>query len=191
MIDFDYRYDATVASDRNPRLMNAGSDDRSQRLREQREDALRYAREMAHNDAVNDHLIAEQKKKDLERLRIQLANSPESPRRSSKPRSPVLEKFVALTKGRKSKDSVSPSMSPASSSSGSMDNNYAFTELPKPPKGIMPGGRGIVPQMDAPISAVNAGDRVGPTTSPPKFPYANLLVRLSPSVTDSTPFPFQ
>ncbi|KAK8135791.1 hypothetical protein PG984_003731 [Apiospora sp. TS-2023a] len=160
MTDFEYRYDVSVASDRNPRLTNAGTDDRSQRLREQREDALRYAREMAHSDAVNDHLIAEQKKKDLERLRVQLANSPESPRRSSKPRSPVLEKFVALTKGRKSKDSVSPSMSPASSSSGSMDNNYAFTELPQPPKGIMPGGRGIVPQMDAPISAVNAGDRI-------------------------------
>ncbi|KAK8047304.1 hypothetical protein PG996_015368 [Apiospora saccharicola] len=160
MTDFEYRYDVSVASDRDPRLTNAGTDDHSQRLREQREDALRYAREMAHSDAVNDHLIAEQKKKDLERLRVQLANSPESPRRSSKPRSPVLEKFVALTKGRKTKDSVSPSMSPASSSSGSMDNNYAFTELPKPPKGIMPGGRGIVPQMDAPISAVNAGDRI-------------------------------
>ncbi|KAK8065379.1 hypothetical protein PG997_012126 [Apiospora hydei] len=160
MTDFEYRYDVTVASDPNPRLMNADGDDRSQRLREQREDALRYAREMAHSDAVTDHLIAEQKKKDLERLRIQLANSQESPRRSSKPRSPVLEKFVALTKGRKSKDSVSPAMSPASSSSGSMDNNYAFTELPKPPKGIVPGGKGIVPQMDAPISAVNAGDRI-------------------------------
>ncbi|KAK7967713.1 uncharacterized protein PG986_001990 [Apiospora aurea] len=160
MTDFEYRYDVTVASDPNPRLMNADGDDPSQRMREQREEALRYAREMAHSDAVTDHLIAEQKKKDLERLRIQLANSQESPRRSSKPRSPVLEKFVALTKGRRSKDSVSPAMSPASSSSGSMDNNYAFTELPKPPKGIVPGGKGIVPQMDAPISAVNAGDRI-------------------------------
>ncbi|KAK8058276.1 hypothetical protein PG994_008724 [Apiospora phragmitis] len=164
MTDFEYRYDVTVASERNPRLVNTDGDDRSQRMREQREDALRYAREMAHNDALTDHLIAEQKKKDLERLRIQLANSQESGRRSSKPRSPVLEKFVALTKGRRSKDSskdsMSPALSPASSSTGSMDNNYAFTELPKPPQGIVPGGRGIVPQMDAPISAVNAGDRI-------------------------------
>ncbi|KAK8856253.1 hypothetical protein PGQ11_012165 [Apiospora arundinis] len=160
MTDFEYRYDVAVAGDRNPRMTKTDMDDRSQRMREQREDALRHARDMAHNDALTDRLIEEQKKKDLERLRIQLANSNEPARRSSKPRSPVLEKFVALTKGRKSKDTVSPSMSPASSSSGSMDNNYAFTELPKPPKGIAPGGKGIVPQMDAPMSAVNAGDRI-------------------------------
>ncbi|KAK8111899.1 uncharacterized protein PG998_008356 [Apiospora kogelbergensis] len=160
MTDFEYRYDVGVAGDRNPRTTKMDADERSQYMREQREDALRHAREMAHNDALTDRLIAEQKQKDLERLRIQLASSQESPRRSSKPRSPVLEKFVALTKGRKSKDTVSPSMSPASSSSGSMDNNYAFTELPQPPKGIQPGGKGAVPQMDAPMSAVNAGDRI-------------------------------
>ncbi|KAK8035408.1 hypothetical protein PG993_010403 [Apiospora rasikravindrae] len=139
MTDFEYRYDVTVDSDRNPRLMNADGDERGQRMREQREDALRYAREMAHSDAVTDHLIAEQKKKDLERLRIQLANSPESPA------GPASQEVLCWR---------------TSSSSGSMDNNYAFTELPKPPKGIVPGGRGIVPQMDAPISAVNAGDRI-------------------------------
>lgn len=189
MTDFEYRYDVGVAGDRNPRTTKMDADERSQYMREQREDALRHAREMAHNDALTDRLIAEQKQKDLERLRIQLASSQESPRRSSKPRSPVLEKFVALTKGRKSKDTVSPSMSPASSSSGSMDNNYAFTELPQPPKGIQPGGKGAVPQMDAPMSAVNAGDRVRPGTRPFDASCSNTFCRLFLFVIDNTPFP--
>ncbi|KAK8031526.1 hypothetical protein PG990_001260 [Apiospora arundinis] len=124
MTDFEYRYDVAVAGDRNPRMTKTDMDDRSQRMREQREDALRHARDMAHNDALTDRLIEEQKKKDLERLRIQLANSNEPARRSSKPRSPVLEKTAQA------------------------------------PKGIAPGGKGIVPQMDAPMSAVNAGDRI-------------------------------
>ncbi|KAI0169598.1 hypothetical protein GGR52DRAFT_573660 [Hypoxylon sp. FL1284] len=114
------------------------------------EDDEATRREVARLEAENRRLLIAQKKKDLERLELELATSQKAiaQSQSHKPKSPVVEKFVSLTKGRKSKDALSPTSSNAS------------IEPARPaPTGIEPGGRGIVPQTDAPQSAINAGDR--------------------------------
>jgi hypothetical protein len=127
--------------------------------------------EVARLDAETDRIIAEQKKKDLERLQQQLAaNPPQRPSSShQKPRSPVIEKFVFLTKGRKNRDGLSPGLSPGLSSASSTIGSFDFhsqtnsvVETPRHiPTGIEPGGKGIVPQTDAPASAINnSGERV-------------------------------
>ncbi|KAI1480245.1 hypothetical protein F4774DRAFT_418273 [Daldinia eschscholtzii] len=131
----------------------ASRDGRRNRVNSEEEDEA-LKREVARLEAENRRLLAEQKRKDLQRLEIELANSPRPSfqTQSPKPRSPVLEKFVLLTKGRKSRDGLSPGLSPTSST--------ASVEPPKPqPTGIEVGGRGIVPQTDAPHSAINAGER--------------------------------
>ncbi|KAI1391426.1 uncharacterized protein F4822DRAFT_185466 [Hypoxylon trugodes] len=110
-------------------------------------------REIARLEAENHQLLIEQKKKELQRLEVQLANNQKTTQsQSHKQRSPVIEKFVLLTKGRKNKDGLSPGISPASSTT-------SFEPSKMAPMGIEPGGRGIVPQTDAPHSAINAGDR--------------------------------
>lgn len=120
---------------------------------EEEDDAMR--REMARLEAENRRLLVEQKKKDLQRLELQLANNQKLSTQSQahKPRSPVLEKFVSLTKGRRNRDGLSPGFSPTSSTA-SIERTKSI------PTGIEAGGRGIVPQTDAPHSAINAGDRV-------------------------------
>lgn len=131
----------------------ASRDGRRNRLNSEEEDEA-ARREVARLEAENHRLLVEQKKKDLERLELQLANSQRTMAQSHshKPRSPVIEKFVLLTKGRKNKDGLSPGLSPTSSN--------ASIEPTKPSQvGIEPGGKGIVPQTDAPHSAINAGDR--------------------------------
>ncbi|KAI1117366.1 hypothetical protein F5Y14DRAFT_381065 [Nemania sp. NC0429] len=116
--------------------------------------------------AERDRLLAEQKRKDLQRLEEELENSQKSKAQSHKIRTPVVEKFVLLAKGSKSnnKEAVAPAPAPASapppiipampprSSTRRSDQESAKTH-------IEPGGKGIVPQKDAPASAVNAGDR--------------------------------
>lgn len=114
-----------------------------------------------------EQILAKQKKKDLERLQIELANA-QPATDAPKTRSPIVEKFSLLTRRRKSTSGTSPTSSSACSAANSMDCNRANTDLPevpKLPKGIEAGGKGIVPQKDAPVSAVNHGDRVG--GSPP------------------------
>ncbi|KAI0380816.1 hypothetical protein F5Y04DRAFT_92416 [Hypomontagnella monticulosa] len=131
----------------------ASRDGRRNRLNSDEEDEA-TRREVARLEAENHRLLVEQKRKDLERLELQLSNTqpPPIPTQSHKPRSPVIEKFVLLTKGRKNKDGLSPGLSPTSSNTS--------IEPPKAhPLGIEVGGRGIVPQTDAPHSAINAADR--------------------------------
>ncbi|KAI0851573.1 hypothetical protein F5Y00DRAFT_230130 [Daldinia vernicosa] len=131
----------------------ASRDGRRNRLNSGEDDeALR--REVARLEAENHRLLIEQKRKDLQRLEVELANSPRPSfqAHSPKPRSPVIEKFVLLTKGRKSRDGLSPGLSPTSSTT-------SVEPIKTQPTGIEPGGRGIVPQTDAPHSAINAGDR--------------------------------
>jgi hypothetical protein len=119
-----------------------------------------------------ERLLAQQKKKDLERLQIELANAqPPLDLRSPKTRSPMVEKFALLSR-RKSNDGTSPTSSSANSAANSMDCNRAPMdppEVPKIPKGIGAGGTGIVPQKDAPVSAVNHGDRVSGGRSLPRL----------------------
>ncbi|KAI4860752.1 hypothetical protein F4820DRAFT_96137 [Hypoxylon rubiginosum] len=118
------------------------------------EDDEATRQEIARLEAENRRLLVEQKKRDLQRLELQLANSQKTTAQaqSHKPRSPVIEKFVSLTRGRRNRDGLSPGLSPASSTA-SIEPIRTF------PTGIEPGGRGIVPQTDAPHSAINAGDR--------------------------------
>ncbi|KAI0599155.1 hypothetical protein F4775DRAFT_600283 [Biscogniauxia sp. FL1348] len=142
----------STASDENQRRGTAARDERQRRLDEQ---------EAARWDADTDRMIAEQKRKDLQRLEVQLANSQRASALSHKPRSPVIEKFVLLAKGRKSKDVLSPT---TPTSGGNDWKGHATTTTHADharaiPTGIQAGGRGIVPQTDAPNSAINAGDR--------------------------------
>ncbi|KAI1771928.1 hypothetical protein F4818DRAFT_195466 [Hypoxylon cercidicola] len=131
----------------------ASRDGRRNRVNsEEDDDATR--REIARLEAENRRLLVGQKNKDLQRLELQLSinQKPTTPFQSHKPRSPVIEKFVSLTKGRRNRDGLSSGLSPTSSNV-SIEPARAF------PTGIEPGGRGIVPQTDAPHSAINAGDR--------------------------------
>ncbi|KAI1376449.1 hypothetical protein F4677DRAFT_78402 [Hypoxylon crocopeplum] len=137
----------------------ASRDGRRNRLNSEEEDET-TRRQVARLEAENYRLLVDQKKKDLERLESQLSNKnnqrttaqsqPQS--QSHKPRSPVIEKFVLLTKGRRNKDGLSPGLSPTSSTTSIEPTRTIST-------GIEAGGRGIVPQTDAPHSAINAADR--------------------------------
>ncbi|KAH6652175.1 hypothetical protein BKA67DRAFT_349604 [Truncatella angustata] len=157
-------YESQPSAEAERRRM-ADRDDRERRKQEQ-EDAAKYAARVAHNESESDRLLAKQKKRDLERLQVSLANNHQSgfkPPKSPKARSPVVEKFVALTKRRKSKEGLSPTSSTAGSVSGDGEYGRSQANLPKVPRlpvGIEVGGKGIVPQKDAPVSAVNHGDRI-------------------------------
>lgn len=131
----------------------ASRDGRRRRLNSVEDDEAAQ-REMARLEAENRRLLIEQKKKDLARLEMHLANSQPTVRaQPHKPKSPVIEKFVSLTRGRKNRDGLSPGLSPSSSNT-SIEPQRTFSNS------IEPGGKGAVPQTDAPQSAINAGDRV-------------------------------
>ncbi|ORY71084.1 uncharacterized protein BCR38DRAFT_3372 [Pseudomassariella vexata] len=162
----DHSSRPSTASDDSQRRTIASRDGR-ERLTRDEDAAARHSEQTASVAVEPDRRLAEQKKKDLERLQVQLANSQHpAMNKSLKSKSPVLEKFVNLTRGRKSKDGLSPKLSPALSPNGSFDfNNFNksrenLPEVPKVPTGIEAGGKGIVPQTDAPVSAVNSGDRL-------------------------------
>ncbi|KAI1214697.1 uncharacterized protein F4807DRAFT_404302 [Annulohypoxylon truncatum] len=131
----------------------ASRDGRRRRLNSEEEDEA-AKREIARLEAENHRLLIEQKKKDLARLEVELANNNRTSTQSQplKPKSPVIEKFVMLTKGRRNKDGLSPGLSPTSS-------NISIEPAKASSAYIEPGGRGVVPQTDAPHSAINAGDR--------------------------------
>ncbi|KAI0122904.1 hypothetical protein BJ170DRAFT_687615 [Xylariales sp. AK1849] len=163
----DHQSRPIAASDDRQRRRMAERDDQERQLREQ-EDAAQHAERVARQEKETDRRLAQQKKNNLGRLEVQLANNNQQvPVRSPKARSPVVEKFVMLTKRRKSKEGLATGLSPTSSTAGSVagsvDLNQSRTELPEVPKlppGIEVGGKGIVPQKDAPVSAVNHGDRI-------------------------------
>lgn len=103
--------------------------------------------------------LAEQKKKDLERLEATLDAAAAS--------SPVKEKFSFFTRKRAHTKAapppvaVAPASTPGPSSAslsrtGSNDTSSKSTEARRPR-----AGTAAVPGSDAPISAVNAGERVG------------------------------
>ncbi|KAI1455236.1 hypothetical protein F4805DRAFT_286433 [Annulohypoxylon moriforme] len=131
----------------------ASRDGRRNRLNSDEDDET-ARREIARLEAENHRLLIEQKKKDLARLEVELANTHRTSTQSQplKPKSPVIEKFVMLTKGRRNRDGLSPGLSPTSS-------NISIEPAKVSSTYIEPGGRGIVPQTDAPHSAINAGDR--------------------------------
>lgn len=143
------------------------------------EHAARLADEVARLEAETDRIIAEQKKLDLARLQAQLVTPPPKPKRSLL----KLDKLAFLSKSR-------PRRSNASSYTNSNSNSNANSSQPGTPSTlapsvfsptlshfsscssiddsalpvrmsfIQPGGKGSVPQVDAPTSAINGGDRV-------------------------------
>lgn len=140
--------------------------ERRSKLREEQEGTAKGNDEAAaRREAETNRILAEQKKKDLERLQVQLANNHQATVQAHKAKSPVIEKFAFLSKVRKHKNDLSPGLSPttpsATASISEFSQRTATMESTRTiPTGIEAGGRGIVPQTDAPASAINSGDRV-------------------------------
>jgi hypothetical protein len=135
-----------------------------QEAREKAEEEAELARRKEDEAA---RILAEQKRKDLERLEAELdAAAPIAPRVTSLGR----EKFSffsrkrAATRSAQPRNSESGSGSAANSMSRPRSNEAPRTTRPRSneaPRAILEGGGGVVPQTDAPISASNAGERVG------------------------------
>jgi hypothetical protein len=117
------------------------------------EEEAKLARKAAEDAAI---LLADQKRKDLERLQAELdAAVPTSPRPPTNPR----EKSRFFSRKR-AQTKTSPPLNPPIAKRESESTSLSTTKSNEPPRGIEQGGGGIVPQIDAPISASNAGERV-------------------------------
>jgi len=137
-------------------------EDKLRRERKEKEEQDRIARQQqaeaeaeqarkAAEDAAN--RLAEQKRKDLERLQAELdAAVPTSPPLPTSPR----DKLRFFSRKRAPTKTTPPTTAERESGSASLST----TKSNEPPRGIEQGGGGIVPQIDAPISASNAGERV-------------------------------
>ncbi|KND93990.1 hypothetical protein TOPH_01615 [Tolypocladium ophioglossoides CBS 100239] len=139
------------------------------------EHAARLADEVARLEAETDRILAEQKKLDLARLQAQLVTPPPKPKRSLL----NLDKlaFLSVSRGRRSNANsnasssqpgtpstlapsiFSPSIFSPTLSHFSRNSSVDESPLPISMSFIQPGGKGIVPQIDAPTSAINGGDR--------------------------------
>ncbi|KAI0429499.1 hypothetical protein F5Y09DRAFT_258030 [Xylaria sp. FL1042] len=109
--------------------------------------------------AERDRLLEEQKAKDLQRLEEELEKSQRARAQSNKFRSPVVDKFMFLSKGSKNSKDGMPPESPTTTSAGPSTRSSGQELARTQPTHIEPGGKGIVPQKDAPTSAINAGER--------------------------------
>ncbi|UNI18839.1 hypothetical protein JDV02_005083 [Purpureocillium takamizusanense] len=127
------------------------------------EDADRVAEEVARLEAETDRILAEQKKLDLLRLQATL-ETPPKPKRSLL----GLEKLF-VSRGRKSNhgssqpstpDTLAPSIFSPALSHFSHRSSVDDSPIPFKMGFIEPGGKGIVPQTDAPTSASNGGERI-------------------------------
>lgn len=127
-----------------------------------RAEAARWADEVARLEAETDRILAEQKKRDIARLQAQLAAAP-SPK--PKPKRLILEKFTFLRSPRPNAPGfpTTPKSAPAkilaftwSPATANANRTPSFESM----RIIEPGGKGIVPQIDAPTSASNGGERV-------------------------------
>ena len=120
--------------------------ERQQKIEQEAELARKAAEDAA-------KLLAEQKRKDLERLQAELdAVAPTSPPPPTSPR----ERLRFFSRKRAQTKSSPPPIEKRESESTSLST----TKSNEPPRGIEQGGGGIVPRIDAPISASNAGERV-------------------------------
>lgn len=130
--------------------------------RKDREEAARWADEVARLEAETDRILAEQKKRDLARLQEQLAAAP-SPK--AKPKRLILDKLTFLRSPRPNAPShpTTPKSAPAKILAFTWSPATAAVDRSPSPDSmsmIEPGGKGIVPQLDAPASASNGGERV-------------------------------
>ncbi|KAI3336088.1 hypothetical protein F4824DRAFT_108036 [Ustulina deusta] len=110
-------------------------------------------------EAERDRLLEEQKMKDLQRLEEELEKSQRARAQLHKFRSPVVDKFMLLAKGSKNSKDGMPPASPTITSAKPSTRRSNHEPERNLPTHIEPGGKGIVPQKDAPTSASNAGDR--------------------------------
>lgn len=109
--------------------------------------------------------LAEQKQKDLQRLEMELAAAAAAARPSSSPErsnsatnKPSIEKFRVFSRKR-AESKAAPSKS-SSSLTEAANQDVSRAKTDDPPWNILQGGGGVVPGVDAPKSAVNAGERV-------------------------------
>lgn len=130
-------------------------------LERQEQEADRWAEEVARLEAETDRILEEQKKRDLARIHAQL------PTPSSRfPRLFVLDKLPFLYRSRKSNavNSQAATPSPGAPTIFSLDfsrsNSPEESSSPDKMSFIEQGGKGIVPGIDAPTSAINGGERV-------------------------------
>ncbi|KAJ3558363.1 hypothetical protein NPX13_g9721 [Xylaria arbuscula] len=110
-------------------------------------------------EAERDRLLEEQKMKDLQRLEEELEKSQRARAQSQKFKSPVVDRFMLLAKGSKMTKDETPPASPTVMSVKASTRRPDHEPARSQPAHIEPGGKGIVPQKDAPTSAINAGDR--------------------------------
>jgi hypothetical protein len=108
-------------------------------------------------------ILAEQKRKDLERLEAELAAAaappkPPSERSSPTPEKAGIEKLGFLARKRAKSKPASPR--PSADSPDKSSRDASRTQSDEQPRNILQGGGGAVPGTDAPRSAVNAGERV-------------------------------
>jgi hypothetical protein len=144
-----------------------------------------WAGEVAQLETETDEILAGQHERDMARHQQKLQSlqlsAPPSPAIPQKSRSPVFERFAFFTRGRKTNGK---SLTPTSSTGGSLGSSFSSTVISPtssmgvsvdvgntqindkseptamPRRFIQPGGRGVVPQMDAPRGASNGAERV-------------------------------
>jgi len=130
-----------------------------QRIESQAEQARQVEAEKA-------RLLAEQKKKDLARLEAELeAAAPVKVASPGKEKLGFFSRKRAATKTSPPAKQALPTPPQSRNASTSISRLQSNSSLPSsskepPPKGIEQGGGGIVPGIDAPMSASNAGERV-------------------------------
>ena len=151
----------------NPKgKQRAAAADKKQRQKQPGEDeAAIYADEVARLEAETDRIIAEQKKLDLARLEASLRTPPKAATRP-RPRHLILDKLPFLSRGRRSNGPSSPPGTPITPATTifsieySREGSHEDALTPGAMSFIEQGGGGILPQMDAPTSAINGGERV-------------------------------
>ncbi|KAH8733578.1 hypothetical protein BGZ61DRAFT_162854 [Ilyonectria robusta] len=137
--------------------------DNAERRRDEEQEAERWAAEVARLEAETDRIIAEQKKRDAARVRAKV-NTP--PPKLSKYL--IFDKLPFLSRGRRSNATNSQNGTPSpkaptvfsleynrASRASSLEDSLTSDEM----SFIEQGGRGIVPNHDAPTSASNGGER--------------------------------
>lgn len=157
--DFAFNHNSVISR----RAVRLQRDEADRRQREET-DAAHLADEVARLEAETDRILAEQKKRDAARAQVQLPLPP------PRPKFLILEKFSFLSRSRRSNATSSqvgtPSPSPTAPTVFSLDSSRSSSledstsQSPEKMSFIEQGGRGIVPQIDAPTSASNGGERV-------------------------------
>ena len=149
---------------KSPKGKQRAAADKKQKQPSEDEAAI-YADEVARLEAETDRIIAEQKKLDLARLEASLKTPPKAATRP-RPKHLILDKLPFLSRGRRSNGPSSPPGTPITPATTvfsveySRDGSHEDALTPGAMSFIEQGGGGIVPQTDAPASAINGGERV-------------------------------